>query len=221
MAATLALAAGLLEGAAEWILEFIPDVNGYFGDLVPEILWIAPAVDLVLFLALAVALAAASRLFDRVRFDALALSVFLWLAVYGALSTLGILSAQGAGSIHPLARAMLATGVAVQAFLYTRRRPAVPVSTLRRHLLRISTLAVLVNLGGFGFGLQRILRSQPVGTASGSGLEEALSLTLSRRGLLSGRLLASTPAIVSRVAMPNVLLITLDTLRAEIGRAHV
>ena len=172
--ACFGLFSGLAEGAVYWILSVKPDGLGWKNDLVPQIFWIAPIVNLLGFLLVSLVVILLHRLFPKISKDFFACAVFGWLGTYAPLSA--------SGKLHPIACVLLALGVAVQLCRYARRQPVTNVF-LGRSLAALSMAVVLVSISGQVFEVQRKILSKPV---------------------------AGT-----RASSPNVLLITLDTLRAD------
>ncbi|MBI4516668.1 MAG: sulfatase [Deltaproteobacteria bacterium] len=175
VAASFGLICGLAEALIYWGLSIVPDPLGWRNDLLPEILWIAPAVNSLLFAAVGGLTAAASRL---CRLTRAALPVYY--ALFGAGAIYAPLAAMG--RLRPLTCVLLATGVSVQLYRYTRTHHRAPM--LLRRALAAAALGVL--LGG-----------------SWS--------TLASRGL---GIAGTTPA-APRAEPPNILLVVLDTLRAD------
>ncbi|HUR09274.1 MAG TPA: sulfatase [Nonomuraea sp.] len=202
IALCLGLVSGLGEGAMYWFQGVAPTRSGWRGDLLPEILWIAPLFDLALFGTLGVLVAVVGRLSGRAgRYVALA-------GVFGltVIAAFGPLLAWP--QFHPLALLVLALGASVQAFRFFSARPPTDAG-LRRHFLRLTGLLVLANVLGVLFGPSRAARlSSPIAGVP-SGVDGILAQTLSRRDFVRG---SAAQAPRDR---PNVLLIVLDTLRAD------
>jgi arylsulfatase A-like enzyme len=176
IAACFGVLSGLAEGGVDWVRSVVPDGLGWRNDLLPAILWIAPLVNLVLFLVLGAAVALLSRFLRRFRDDVLAYAVFGWLATYGPLAALG--------KLHQVACVLLATGVAFQLCRYARARKPASRVVLAAVLGTAGALVVLVNLTS---AVVASARTTPPGT----------------------------PGMLAQSGAPNVLLITLDTLRAD------
>ena len=176
IAACFGVFSGLAEGAVDWVLSVVPDGLGWRNDLVPGILWIAPAFNLILFLTLGVVLAALSRVLPRIRHDLLGYAVFGWLAIYGPLAA--------TARLHQVACVLLASGVTFQLCRYARARKPASNSLLAGAFATLAVLAVLTSSMG--------------------------ALKASAKAAPPGMTVAS-----SQTGAPNVLLITLDTLRAD------
>jgi arylsulfatase A-like enzyme len=198
----LALVSALGESVMRWVQSIVATSSGWRGDLLPEILWILPLFDLLLFLGIALAALVLARVVPRVgRWVALAVAAALTVvAAYAPLSVWP--------QLHPAALVLLALGVAVQLLRWLAARPPSAV-TLRRSFLGLAGLTVLVNLAALALPGRRAARLSTLGGAQ-AGLEDLLSVSLSRRDLLR-------PAAASqaRTQPPSVLLIVLDTLRAD------
>jgi arylsulfatase A-like enzyme len=146
-----------------------------------DILWIAPAFDLTLFLLLAIALIAACTLVPRIPASLVAFTCFTLLAAYGlAIAPMRLL---------PWASQMLALGVTVAVARWAAPRMERVSGFLRRSLPAVAGLWLLAALL-LGVG-PRLLEWQAV------------------RNL--------PPASPGR---PNVLLIVLDTVRADRMSLH-
>ncbi len=176
IAACLGVIGGLAEGGVCWVMSIVPDWHGWRNDYVPQILWIAPLANLLLFVAFALPTAIVSRLLPRLRPDLLGYALFGWLATYEPLAVWG--------KLHPLACVLLASGVSVQLFRFAGARAPLSCRFLGRAFVATTVLM--------------------------AGLSIAGRASLSRAGTL-------VPPGVDRdqAGRPNVLLITLDTLRAD------
>jgi arylsulfatase A-like enzyme len=173
----LALAAwfGLVTGVAEAAISSALRQAGWPVRVSADILWVAPVVDLALFLIVGAALIPLIRpLRVRARLP-LILVVFLWMLGFTVLEVLNLM--------RPWAGLMLSLGVAVEG---GRRLPGWDhsVRLVRRTLVPLVTVAVVVGLTGFVWSPWR-------------------------ERTVRGRLPAPQPGV------PNVLFITLDTLRAD------
>lgn len=176
IAACFGLLSGLGEGINAWIFSIVPDHLGWKNDLLPEILWIAPVFDLLLFSALAVPVIILSRLFPKIRTDLLVYSIFGWLSVYGFLSA--------SGRLHRVTCAVLGVAVAVQLCSYFRSRSTLSMVLVMRVFASLSLVTLLMNLLGVITKVGQAESSKP-----------------------------PIPVVAARV--PNILLIVLDTLRAD------
>jgi arylsulfatase A-like enzyme len=171
--ACLGLFSGLAEGAVYWILSIIR-IGGWKNDLLPEILWIAPLFNLMVFLVVALLAVALFMVFSKkFQNELFAWAIFGWCAIYGPLSA--------SGKLNQIACVLLASGVAVQLCRFVRARP-VSNLFLTWTLVALSVTVVLVSV--FGEFEARIK-------------------------IHSGSIAKARPN------SPNVLLITLDTLRAD------
>jgi arylsulfatase A-like enzyme len=168
------LLCGLAEALVDAILSVVPDGLGWKNDLLPQILWIAPLVNMLLFLT-AGCLLAPALLFLGGRGAVLAAwAIFAWLACYAPLVAVGRLGS--------LACLLLASGIAVQVYRYVGAR-LVARNLSRRSLIGVALLALLAGL---------------------------LGSALARQSM------APASSHVAPLAdAPNVLLIVLDTLRAD------
>lgn len=185
IASSLAMAGGLLEGIISNIINAVPGWVTWrmrSTNVSPEILWIAPAFYLLLFVAIALLLGAASgwrkklRLFPHVTVEVIAVFLFTWLSVY-ALTRVP-------GRMHGWASYLLALGVAVQAGRWFLSRPELAIGIVRRSLPVL--LILVVAAAGATTGFKTI-----------------------REAILIRQLPPATPDA------PNVLLIVLDTVRAD------
>jgi arylsulfatase A-like enzyme len=177
IAACFGLFVGIAEGLYNWLASVLPDHLGWKNDLLPEILWIPPLFDLLLFLALAIPVVIVSRFLPRVRLDLCVYVVFGWLSVFGILSA--------SGRLHRVTCVLLASGVVVTLYRYASPRRALSTPSLVRIFAGLTLVVLLMNLSR---------------TATNLGKAE------------------STPPPQNRLVSPdtpNVLLITLDTLRAD------
>jgi arylsulfatase A-like enzyme len=175
IAACFGLLCGLAEAINAWAFSLIPDNRGWKNDTIPEILWIAPILNLLLFLTLGLVLVPLGRLFSKLRSDLLAYATFGWLAGYGALAV--------SGRLHQITCIILGLALAVLLCRHSRSRREVSNILLMRILGFLVVSVVLIVLTGI-YSERTAESSEP--------------RTLPR----------STDA-------PNVLLITLDTLRAD------
>ncbi len=212
LAAFFALAGGLAEGALVWARGEAPVSRGFSNSLAPEMFWIAPLVDLTLLLGAALGLLLLVWIVParfqpaRLRLDAVAVGLFAWLAVLGAVMTLDELSGWS--------KALLALGVVVQAARFVMSRPPLSYQGARRRLLQLGGVALVVNLAALAIGERRGSPGSLRQTGSLSGLASLLETPLSRRGLLSAHVASASES------PPNVLLVVLDTLRADHLSAH-
>lgn len=175
IAACFGLFCGLAEGTTDWILSVVPDKLGWKNDLLPEILWVAPIVDLLLFLAIGGAVVLVSRVFPKARRELLGYAVIGWLASYGVLSM--------SGRLHQITCVILALAFTIQLCRSARARRPVSDVFLVRIFAGLLLSIVIVALAG--------MTNQGKAESSEPGLVPALS------------------------DRPNVLLVTLDTLRAD------
>jgi arylsulfatase A-like enzyme len=178
MGAWFGIVFGMLEGAL--LLYFcnaapIMSEMGKHG-VNADILWIAPAFDLILFLSLAIALVAACALVRRIPASNAAFACFTLLATYGlALAPMRLL---------PWASQVLALGVTIAVVRWAAPRMNLVTTFFRRSLPAVAAMWLLAALligGGARLREWQAVRSLP-------------------------------PAEANR---PNVLLIVLDTVRAD------
>src|SRR5690349_10986204 len=83
------LLSGLAEGSVYWILSVHADGFGWKNDLLPEILWIAPLVNVMGFLLLALLVVLIRRVLPQLAKDFFAYAAFGYAALYGPLSASG------------------------------------------------------------------------------------------------------------------------------------
>ena len=173
VAAWFGLLAGILEGG---IANFLRGVPGFAVRVSPEILWIAPAFNLILFLLLGFGLATLFRLRNKGPSVSLTAGLFTWVTLFGLLLLLGLL--------NQLASLVLSLGLGVQVARMLRTREVRALSFFQRSVSILITGAVLIGtIGAFwDYGRERYQIGKLPPAKSGS---------------------------------PNVILITLDTLRAD------
>jgi arylsulfatase A-like enzyme len=111
MAAWFGLMAGLVEGITANFLRGIP---GFVVRVSPEILWIAPAFNSVLFLCLGLGFAGVSLLAPNL------LNIRVWIGLLSGMTLFGV--ALLIGQLHQTAALLLSVGVAVQTARLLRRR---------------------------------------------------------------------------------------------------
>ena len=168
---------GLLAGLTEGVLtNFLRDVHGFTFRTSPQILWIAPLFDLILFLLMGVGLAAFLRIKGTLPGFLMAVGFFSWATLFGVLLLLG--------RINKIAALILSLGIAVQVARMLRGRELRAMSFFRKTIPVLIVVALLIGSAGafWDRGRERYLVS---------------------------RLPAPRPGA------PNVLFITLDTLRAD------
>lgn len=167
------LAAGMLESLVAMSLR---GRSGFVIRVSPEILWIAPAFNVTLFLLLSTALVALFRLRGKAPDSKLLVGLFSWAMLFSPLLLSGLM--------HQVAALILSLGIAVQIARSLRGREGRAVQLFRQSLKVLIAGALLLGLAG--------------------GLWDRL-----RESSMVGHL---PPA---RSGAPNLLLITLDTLRAD------
>lgn len=167
------LAAGLLEAIAATLLKGAP---GFAVRVSPEILWVAPALNLSLFLLITAGLLALLGLAGRTTDAKFLAGMFSGATLFSLLLLLGIM--------HQVAALILSLGVAVQTARSLRGREGRAIKLFRRSVAYLIAIAVFLAAGG----------------AIWNGWRESRSI-------------AKLPP--SRAGAPNLLLITLDTLRAD------
>ena len=209
-AAIWALVASLGEGAVQVVHLLVPNHEGYASNVLPEIFWIAPLLNLPVFLGLGLLLRVPARLMRRLLPGRLREELVLS-ALCGALAAyLALLALQSAFRwvFYPIAVGILCVGIGVQVYRALSRRPEPSEATLRRDLLRLAGVTVVANLVGLALarGPARSLGSLANAEAGLSGL---LAGTLAQREVLA------SGAAQGGTRPPNVLLIVLDTLRAD------
>lgn len=167
------LAAGLLEAIAATLLKGVP---GFAVRVSPEILWVAPAFNLSLFLLIGAGVVALLALAGKATDAKVLAGIFTWATLFSLLLLLGIM--------HQLAALILSFGVAVQTARSLRRRESGALRFFRRSVKYLIAIVVfLAALGGIWDGWRE------------------------------SSMVAKLPP--SRTGAPNLLLITLDTLRAD------
>lgn len=166
------LLAGLLEVGLRALQRHVFDSRLF---LSPDVVWMAPVADVVLYLIAASGVALAGRWIRGARYGTV-IRVHVFLLVIGPLLS--------TPRIHPIASALLAVGAAVQAGRMSRRlAPVIPALVKRTTpvlLLIVLVAAAVVRLGP-GLGERRLISALPEADAGS----------------------------------PNVLLIILDTVRAD------
>jgi arylsulfatase A-like enzyme len=167
------LAAGLLEAVTAILLR---GVQGYAIRVSPDILWIAPAFNLILFLLLSVGLNIVLKLLGKSPDLRLAVGLFCWVTLFGLLLLIG--------KLDQVAALVLSLGISFQVGRLVRGREQRVLAFFRKSAAFLITAAVIIGVAG----------------AMWDGWQE-------RR--MIGRLAKAEPGA------PNVLLITLDTLRAD------
>ena len=163
----------MLEGL---IANFLRGVPGFAIRVSVEILWIAPAVYLVLFLLLGLGLSTLFRLRNRIPPISLTVGFFTWVTLFGLLLLLGLL--------HQIAALLLSLGIGVQIARMLRGRELQALAIFRRTVVILIFGALLIGIAGasWDYGRERyLIRNLP-------------------------------PA---KSGAPNIILITLDTLRAD------
>ncbi len=141
---------GLIEGIVLCIMREFPALRAPY-KVSPEILWVAPLVDLVLFLSAAAALIAVSRILRR-PYTASHLR-----AIYGIFILFGLFAVLSApGVIHVASAAVLALG---GAFAIARKLSPRAVGFTRNLRLAVlpPLLVVAIGLGVAGYGRAREL----------------------------------------------------------------
>jgi arylsulfatase A-like enzyme len=103
ISAWFGLLAGLIEGITA---NFLRGVPGFAIRVSPEILWIAPAFDLVFFLLTGLGLFLASYVIPR------RISVGVWVGLFSGMTLFGLLLL--VGQLHQLAALILSAGVGMQ-----------------------------------------------------------------------------------------------------------
>jgi arylsulfatase A-like enzyme len=173
VAAWFGLAAGLLEGVVALSLRGVP---GYAVRVSPDILWIAPTFNLLLFLLMGASLAALYRLGGKSPDISLLTGLLSWATLFGLMLLLGLM--------HQIAALILSLGVAVQIARSLRGR--------EHHALRLFQRSV-------GILMIVTLFVGAVGALWDGWRERSIVAALPR----------------PQAGAPNLLLITLDTLRAD------
>lgn len=180
----LAMSFGLLTGMVEGVLLFALHQFGwltwrlYNRAIWYETLWIAPLVDLVLFIAVGLVIALAGYLFPRLPFKKVAWFAFAFLGLFDWLFIILF------GRISFIAMLVLAAGLSVQVFNYLSKREHSIVLAVRRLLPWFAGLVAVLFV-----------------TIQGGGwIHEKVSA-------------ANLPASPGNA--PNILVIVVDTLRAD------
>ena len=176
IAASLGLICGLAEGLIYWLFGVIPDPFGWRKDLLPDILWVAPVFNALLFMAAGGAIFLLIGRLRGVSLDLLGYAGFGWLAILGPLVA--------SGRLRRSASLLLATGVVVQFLQYALARRPARNAFLARSFASLAAAVVFLSLAGLAFGVPATVPAGP-----------------------------REPVAQSKA--PNVLLIVLDTLRAD------
>ncbi|MCC7353653.1 MAG: sulfatase [Anaerolineae bacterium] len=176
IAARLGLISGLAEGIIYWIFSIVPGNLGWKQDLLPEILWIAPVLNGILFMVLGSLAAVLARGVRRLPLDLVGYAVFGWLAIYGPLLA--------SGRVHRFAAVLLATGLTLELLRRVSAQRRVNSALLARSVALFAVFLALPSLAGITFGARDV---------APSGLHPVLD----------------------QPEGPNILLIVLDTLRAD------
>lgn len=167
------LLCGLFEGITATVLRGVP---GFAVRVSPEILWIAPVFNLLLFILIGIAASIAFRIIGKTPDVKWILGLFVWITIFD----LFLLT----GKLQTIAALILSLGIAVQVARTFRSRELRVLNSLRK------TVAVLL---------------------VGALLAGAVGATW--RGARERYLISKLPQ--PQPNSPNVLLITLDTLRAD------
>ena len=172
-AAWFGLVAGLIEGV---LANFLRGVHGFAVRTSPQILWIAPVFNLILFLLMGVGLATLLRVKSKLPGLVLAVGLFTWVTLFSLLLQFG--------RINKVAALILSLGIGFQVARMLRKRELAAVKFFRMSVPILIVVALLIGTAGayWDRGRERYLVSK---------------LPQPRPGA------------------PNVLLITLDTLRAD------
>lgn len=180
VAAWFGLAAGLVEGAGLFVLQFPGFLRGSLTFLggAPQIIWFAPLFDLVLFGGLALALIVVGRLFPRLPLVPISVAIFATLAFFDWLTLLLT------GRVSNIAVFILAAGLGIEASHWLLKYERPMVRFWRSSLPWLAGLAVVA------------LISIQVGSWL-------------REGIASRRLPKASTTV------PNVLVVVVDTLRAD------
>ncbi len=173
IAAWFGLLAGLLEGV---IANFLRGVPGFAVRVSPEILWIAPAVNLVLFLFMGLGLAVLFRLNRKLAGISFSAGFFSWVTLFCLLLLVG--------KINQLASLILSLGVGVQVARMLRGREQRTLNFFRKSAGILVISALLIGTAG----------------AYWMSIRERQSVNMLPQ---------------PKPGAPNVILITLDTLRAD------
>jgi arylsulfatase A-like enzyme len=173
IAAWFGLLAGILEGG---IANFLRGVPGFAVRVSPEILWIAPVFNLLLFLLMGLGLATLFRLKSKIPSVSLSAGFFTWVTLFGLLLLLG--------KINQIASLILSLGVGVQMARLLRGHEPRALTFFRKSVGILIIGALLIGTAGayWGSGRERYLVSKLPQPKPGA---------------------------------PNIILITLDTLRAD------
>ncbi len=172
-----ALLAGLLEGLVKWglpVLGLAGSTRFCIGDL--KVLWAPVAVDLALFVTLAIGMVVLSRLLPRWPWLLIATGGFATLLFYGLLAVTGLLRERGS--------MILALGLGVVVSRWMREAPVQRLGFLRRTLVPLAAVTLVLTLGPW----------------PAVWLQERIALARA----------PEPPA-----GAPNVLLIVMDTVRAD------
>jgi len=167
------LVSGLVEG---WMANLLRQVPGFAMRVSTEILWIAPAFNLVLFLSIGIAIGLPFWLWGKTPHVQLMIGLCSWVTLAGWLLCIG--------KLHQMASLVLSLGIAYQISRLARSHEQSILSFLR------STLGIVI---------VAVLLTGLIGTQRDGWHERTLRRQLPQ---------ASAGA-------PNLLLIVLDTLRAD------
>ena len=173
LAVWFGLAAGLLEGLTALILRGEPQ---FYIRVSPDILWIAPAVNLLLFLLIGAILDVLYRLTGKPPDESLIAGLFTWATLFALLLLLGVM--------HQVAALILSLGVAVQTARVLRGREPHAEVLFRRSATILIVITLLLGTVG----------------AMWDDFRERTTIS-------------ALPQ--PKNGAPNLLLITLDTLRAD------
>ena len=176
MAARFGLICGFAEGIVCWIFSIVPGNLGWKQDLLPEILWIAPVLNGILFMVLGSLVAFLARGVRRLPLDLIGYAVFGWLAIYGPLFA--------SGRVHRLAAGLLATGLTLELLRRVSAQRRVNSALLTCSVVLFAIFLALPSLTGITFGVHDVAPSE-------------------------------LHPVLNQPESPNILLIVLDTLRAD------
>lgn len=174
VAVSAGLAFGLVEAVTDLLFQWL--VPGKVAGNSPDILYVAPIFDAVLFLMMGTALSGVFALVRDRPEPRVTVGLFVFAGLFGWLSILG--------ELHQIAVVILSLGVAAEAARRLRKPDGWIAAISRPALIAVGAPAFLLGMGG---GLSDGLREQQVA--------------------------ASLPA--PQAGQPNVILITLDALRAD------
>jgi arylsulfatase A-like enzyme len=197
MSAWFGLLAGLLEGITANFLRGLP---GFAIRVSPEILWIAPAFDLVFFLLTGLSVFLASFLIPR-RID-----VGVWVGLFSGMTLFALLLL--VGQLHQLAALVLSIGVGIQIGRRLRDKGAQLTAFARYTFTVLIAAALFVGVAGAQWDSWRerqLVRDLPNSAHRGTNVLVIILDTLRADRLSSYGYQRSTTPNIDRLAQRGVL----------------